>query len=343
MNENHEELTHLSAFYKGRDLEAKGELDEALRYYRIAIDKEPTFIKGLFQMAKVYYRMGNQLEAMDLALKIIELEPKWTEQVRPFLGEESTIPKEKFENEGVFEVFRKEGSELKSVRSSARQKQKPTQKLKQKLRPSYRLTNEDREILAHEACSWEDAARQGLIFFMQGKTTKASYAFKQAYDQHPANIAVLSFLLICYIDDLPDNPFPFPLFQRKIISPKDSKLITQWKDSMLILMHILKPRMETDLSNHLAWIPKNHLYIGGVGTALVAAYPIHPSKTLVDLARHISSDCLGIRESKSDLIHKNARIFEQDGMPREDAIRKVKECIVDVVGRTGALGDFYHM
>lgn len=337
MTEGNEELNHLGAFYRGRELEAKGEIEEALRYYRISTEMEPTFIKGLFQLAKVSFKLGDTTGARNIALRIIDLEPKWTEQVSVFLGKKDTQSKMKFQTEGVFEVFRKEGAELKSVRSSAKKKRKP------KLKPSHTLTKEDKEILAHKPFTWEDTARQGLIFFMQGKTTNATHAFKEAYEQHPVNIAVLAFLLICYMDDLPDNPFSFPLFHQKIVSRKDLKLITQWNDSMLILMHALKPRLETELPNHVSWIPKRHSYIGIVGTALVSAYPFHPSKTLVDLARKISSGRLGMRELRLELIHNNARIFELDGISRGDAIRKIKECIVDVVGRTGALGDFYRM
>ena len=44
MTEGNEELNHLGAFYRGRELEAKGEIEEALRYYRISTEMEPTFI-----------------------------------------------------------------------------------------------------------------------------------------------------------------------------------------------------------------------------------------------------------------------------------------------------------
>jgi len=332
MSESDEELSHLQAFYKGRELEAKDELEEALRYYRLSIEKNPTFIKGLFQMAKVYYRMGNKIEAMDIALKIIDLEPKWKKQVLPFLGEEPAKPKEKFDTEGVFEVFRKEGGEFTSIRASSREKSKR----KPKLRTLHSLSKEDKDILAKQATTWEDFAQQGLIYFIQGNRRKGTLALQEAYERNPVNLAVLSFLLVSYLDDLPKNPFPLLSFHDKIITPEDTKKISHWKDSIFLLVDIVKGNM-SDLPTHLTWIPQRHMGVGIIGTAVFSAYPYQPSVNLVKLARKINSGRLGVLDSRSKLILNTAQIFENAGMTRKDAISKTKQCIVEAVAKTGAL------
>ncbi len=155
---------------------------------------------------------------------------------------------------------------------------------------------------------------------------KAKLAFQNAYDLNPVNLGVLAFLQLTYVNDLvEDSSLLIPMEK---ITSEGSRLISLWRDSAFILLHIVG---HMNLHTHLTWISERHAPIGAMTSVLIARF--QPSRNLIDLASKIKSGRFTKKESKSELIMNTARIYEMEGMPREDAIRKVKQSIVEAVDK----------
>ena len=57
--------------------EKRGDLNQAIQYYKKAIAKNPKFIQALNQLAAVYKKQGNSEASLDTYKKIITIEPNY--------------------------------------------------------------------------------------------------------------------------------------------------------------------------------------------------------------------------------------------------------------------------
>jgi tetratricopeptide (TPR) repeat protein len=65
----------LEAFRQGRELQAKGKPDDALKRYRKAVEIHPAYGRAWVQMATVYREAGKLAEAENALLKAVEVAP----------------------------------------------------------------------------------------------------------------------------------------------------------------------------------------------------------------------------------------------------------------------------
>jgi len=68
-------------FYKGKDLEQQDKLEEALEAYIQAIDIYEEFGKAWFHRFKVHFKLGQMIEALDCATRVVTIAPRWLDLI----------------------------------------------------------------------------------------------------------------------------------------------------------------------------------------------------------------------------------------------------------------------